>query len=52
MDKRDNDDVFNKNTTTRIIGVKHEQAFNLSFEKPNRVHIKQEANKSTIGYFD
>ena len=27
LDKRDNDDVFNSSNASRIIGVKHEQAF-------------------------
>lgn len=52
LDKQDNEDAFARNTITRIIGVKHEQAFSLTFERPNKVHVKTEKNKTTIGYFD
>ena len=41
LNKRDNEDLFKRSTATKIIGVKHEQAFNLNFEKPSKVHIKR-----------
>ena len=31
LNKKDNEDVFGKNTATKIIGVEHQQAFELTF---------------------
>ena len=31
LDKKDNDDVFYKGLPTKVLGVKHEQAFELTF---------------------
>ena len=52
LDKRNNDEVFKRNSIARIVGLKHEQAFDLTFEKPNRMHVKLSNNRLTIGYYD
>lgn len=52
IDRRDNEDVFRKNTITRSVGVKHEQAFELTFERPQNMHVKYDRNDLTIGYYN
>lgn len=37
---KDNVEAFNTNNITKIVGVKHESAFSLTFEKPYKVHVK------------
>lgn len=34
------------------MGVKHEQAFELTFEKPENMHVKCEQSQLTIGYYN
>lgn len=34
LDKKDNDDVFNKGSIKKVIGLKHEQAFEFKFDNP------------------
>lgn len=40
LDMKDNVEAFNTNNITKIVGVKHESAFSLTFEKPYKVHVK------------
>jgi hypothetical protein len=34
LNRENNDDVFRKNVLNKVIGIKHEQAFDLTFDKP------------------
>ena len=52
LDRKDGDDVFSKNVITRVIGMKHEQAFDLTFDKPDNLHVKLDSSKLTIGFHD
>lgn len=52
LNREMNEAVFKSNIITKIIGVKHEQAFQLTFQKPDNLKIQYKHNKLTIGYFD
>jgi hypothetical protein len=44
LNRRDNEDAFKHNTLAKIIGLKHEQALDLTFEKPETMHVKRQGN--------
>jgi hypothetical protein len=52
LNRKNNEDAFKRSSITKLFGLKHEQAFSLTFEKPETMHVKQSGNEITIGYFD
>lgn len=52
LDRRHNEDAFKRNSIAKLLGLKHEEAFSLTFEKPETMQVKVAGNELTVGYLD
>jgi hypothetical protein len=44
--------MFRKTEVGKMIGTKHEQAFSLTFDRPDNLCVRFDKNLLTIGFFD
>lgn len=52
LDRRHNEDAFKRNSISKLMGLKHEEAFSLTFDKPETMQVKVTSNELTVGYID